>query len=81
MALLFWLAPGAAAAQSAYSTGSYLSVGIGAFDIFHDDFRATQFELQFRPDVKWWLIQPMVGASVTTEGSVYGYGGISLDIN
>lgn len=81
VALLFWLAPGAGAAQSAYSTGSYLSAGIGAFDVFDDDFRATQFELQFRPGLKWWLLQPMVGASVTTDGSVYGYGGISLDIH
>jgi hypothetical protein len=81
MVLAVWLAPGAAAAQSAYTTGSYLSVGIGAFDVFEDEFRSTQFELQFRPGLKWWLLQPMVGASVTTDGSVFGYGGISLDIN
>jgi len=75
------LAPSEGAAQSSYSEGSYLSFGVGAFDAFDDDTRATQFELQFRPGLKWWLLQPMVGASVTTDGSVYGYGGISVDIN
>jgi lipid A 3-O-deacylase len=59
---------------------SFLTGGIGAFDAFDDDHRAAQFEVQYRSDLKLWVFQPMVGANVSTDGSLYGYAGISLDI-
>lgn len=59
---------------------SFLTGGIGAFDAFDDDHRAGQFEIQYRSDLKLWVFQPMVGANVSTDGSLYGYAGISLDI-
>jgi len=59
---------------------SFLTFGVGAFDAFDADNRAAQFEVQYRSDLKLWVFQPMVGANVSTDGSVYGYAGISLDI-
>jgi lipid A 3-O-deacylase len=59
---------------------SFLTVGVGAFDFMEDDHRAAQFEVQYRPDLKLWVFQPMVGANVNTDGSGYVYAGVSLDI-
>ena len=57
-----------------------LSFGVGAFDAFDSEDRAGQFELQYRgPRLVWW-VQPMAGLAVSTDGAVYGYLGISLDI-
>lgn len=59
---------------------SMISFGVGAFAAFESDDRAAQFELQYRgPALVWW-IQPMAGFSATTDGAVYGYLGISIDI-
>lgn len=59
---------------------SFLTFGVGAFDFLEREHRAAQFELQYRSGLKLWLFQPMAGISATTDGAVYGYAGLSLDI-
>ncbi|HEX6940510.1 MAG TPA: acyloxyacyl hydrolase [Longimicrobiales bacterium] len=71
---------GATASLARTQDSSFLTIGVGAFDVFGDDFRAAQFEVQYRPDLKLWIFQPMVGANVTTDESAYVYAGISLDV-
>lgn len=70
------LDPATAAAQQ---EPAFLSFGVGAFD-FHRDSREAQFELQYRHDRKLWVFNPIGGLAVTTDGAVYAYAGISLDI-
>lgn len=72
------LAAGAAPARA--QGQPVIAFGVGAFDAFESDYRAGQFELQYRgPRLVWW-VQPMGGLAVTTDGAVYGYLGISVDI-
>lgn len=71
---------GLAAAPARAQAPAYLTFGVGAFDVFDDDFRATQFEIQYRPNFGLWIFQPMVGANVTTDESAYVYAGLSLDL-
>lgn len=76
--LALGLAWGAAAPVRA-DEPSFLTFGGGAFDIGVDD-TAAQFELQYRPGLKLWIFNPMVGVNATTDGALYGYAGISLDL-
>jgi len=77
--LALGLAWGAAAPARA-DDPSFLTIGGGVFDFLESDHRAGQFEVQYRPDLKLWIFNPMVGANVSTDGSLYGYAGISLDL-
>jgi len=59
---------------------AFLSLGAGAFDFHDSENRSAQGEIQYRSDLKLWVFNPMVGFSATSEGSIYAYAGISLDI-
>ncbi|MCB1529818.1 MAG: acyloxyacyl hydrolase [Rhodospirillales bacterium] len=60
---------------------SLLSLGAGYYDIGKDD-GAADFRLEYRPDVKlFWKIKPWVGGEVTSEASVWGGGGLILDLD
>jgi len=81
LALVAALALGAAASSPARADDpGFLTFGVGAFDFLESETRAVQFEVQYRSGYKLWLFQPMLGASGTTDGSAYGYAGLSLDI-
>jgi lipid A 3-O-deacylase len=77
---LLAVALGAADARAQAQDPSFLAVGGGAFDVFDEDTRAAQFDLQYRSDLKLWIFQPMVGVNVSTDESIYAYAGLSLDI-
>jgi lipid A 3-O-deacylase len=63
-----------------------LALGAGAFDITpspsHKDSRtAGEFRGEYRFGDTVWILAPFVGASVTTAGAAYGYGGFGVDMN
>lgn len=70
---------GPAFAQTA-NEPAFLSLGAGAFDFHDSESRAAQGEIQYRSDLKLWVFNPMAGFAATSEGSIYAYAGISLDI-
>lgn len=70
----------AAAPQAKAEEPGFLTFGAGAFDFHRSETRAAQFELQYRPELKLWVFNPMIGVSGTTDGAFYGYAGLSLDI-
>jgi hypothetical protein len=80
LAVLAAIALCAAVPQAKAQEPGFLTFGAGAFDFLETDNRAAQFELQYRPELKLWIFNPMIGASGTTDGSLYGYAGLSLDI-
>ena len=49
-------------------------------DIFHND-TAAMVGAEYRSDFKVLIVMPMVGGFVTTDGSLYGYGGIYTDFD
>jgi len=57
----------------------FLAIGGGAFDVFDDDV-AGEFRVEYRSDLRLWHFSPFVGASLTTDGAVYGFGGVGIDI-
>jgi hypothetical protein len=60
--------------------GDMLSLGIGYYDVFDDD-NAVDFRAEYRFDAPlFWSVKPWVGAEVTSDGSLYGAGGLLLDL-
>ncbi len=61
---------------------SYLSLGAGVWDITQDDDMATDFRVEYRHgDSLFWKIKPWAGVEATTDGSLWGGGGILADFN
>jgi hypothetical protein len=88
MALCGALAPPAAAQVTFGSPNdpAHLALGAGAFDITpsqgHPNSRtAAEFRGEYRFGDQLWIIAPFLGASATSDGAFYGYGGFGFDIN
>lgn len=85
-ALALWccLWTGGAQAEGSGEHGvDYLSAQLGAFDTgaFDGGNRlAAGFGIEYRAGVHLWWIHPFVGIMATSRGTVYGYGGILIDI-
>ncbi len=60
---------------------SYLVGGIGAFDLVQDDDQAIDFRLEYRHGTGLWIIKPWIGVEGTSDGAIYGVGGLLADIN
>lgn len=59
---------------------SYLSLGIGQFDLFDGDDTATDFRLEYRHNDKlFWEIKPWGGLEATTDGTIWAGGGVLAD--
>jgi lipid A 3-O-deacylase len=82
------LAPPAAAQVTFGSPGDppRLALGAGAFDItpstsHKNASTAGEFRGEYRFGDVAWIIAPLVGASVTSDGAAYGYFGFGFDVN
>jgi len=70
---------GSAMAQDS-ADPSYVSFGVGVWDITQDDDMATDLRVEYRHgETLFWKIKPWAGLEVTTDGSVWGGGGILAD--
>lgn len=63
-----------------------VQLAVGAFDITpsssHPDSRtAGEFRGEYHFRDTLWILQPFIGAMVTTDGAFHGYGGLRFDIN
>jgi len=56
----------------------YLGGGINNFR--RKNSRSTEFRAEYKFHYKWWVFNPLLGASITTKKQVYAYGGISLEL-
>lgn len=60
--------------------GSTLVLGAGYTDPTDSDTDAADFRLDYRHGEGLWFVKPFVGIQSTSEGSVWGGGGIYIDI-
>ncbi len=74
----FMLISGSAKAQDTDAAKpAYLSLGLGIYDITQNDDRATDVRIEYRPGKPcFWKIEPWFGAEATTDGSMWGGGGL-----
>jgi lipid A 3-O-deacylase len=89
-AVLGGAAASPAAAQIALGTPATdpprFELGVGAFDITpsqtHKDSRtAAEFRGEYHFGDVFWAISPFIGASGTSDGAFFGYGGFGIDID
>lgn len=59
---------------------SFLSLGIGAYDVFQNDDQAADFRLEYRHGKRLWIFKPWAGIEATSDGAVYGVGGVLVDL-
>ncbi len=59
---------------------SYLSLGIGYFDLVQEDNEAADFRLEYRHGQPLYFLKPWLGLEVTSDGSFYGLGGLLVDL-
>ena len=58
---------------------SHLQVGLGVFDIGHEH-PHPQFMVEYRRNINYHNIRPLISISGTDKGSIYLCGGAGLDI-
>lgn len=64
----------------AQAEGNLLSLGVGYYDI-NDNEDAADFRLEYRWDNPLlWVIEPWAGVEATSDGAIYGLGGLLADI-
>ncbi|MBN8521309.1 MAG: acyloxyacyl hydrolase [Alphaproteobacteria bacterium] len=77
---LLCLSPSVTMAQQTDGDTGLLSFGVGYYDIF-DHAGAADFRLEYRSSHRYfWHIKPWAGAEITSDGSVWGGGGLLADI-
>jgi len=73
-----------AAAQGVSLEGgdpALLELGAGGYDIIgQNDHSAGVFRGEYRFGSRLWVVDPLIGAEVTSNGGTYVYGGFALDI-
>jgi len=61
---------------------SFFGLSVGMYDPFTHGRQAASLGMQFEPSVKIaGVIQPLFGALATTNGALYGYGGVGIPFN
>ena len=59
---------------------AFLELGAGGYDIFHN-YTAGVFRGEYRFGQKLLWLTPLLGGEVTTDGGLYGYFGLALDLH
>ena len=58
---------------------SFFGLSVGMYDPLTHGEQAASFNIEYQPGVKIaGILQPLFGALATTDGSLYGYGGIGV---
>ena len=58
----------------------FLSFGAGYFDWNRQKAPAAEFRLEYRSDKKLWIFKPLGGIMGTSDGAVYAFAGIGVDV-
>ncbi len=59
---------------------SFLTLGVGYFDMNKQDNDAVDFRLEYRHGQKFWIFKPWIGVEATSDGAVYGAAGVLIDV-
>ena len=58
----------------------FLSIGGGYFDWNRQKSPAAEFRLEYRSDEKFWIFKPLGGLMGTSDGAVYAFAGVGIDV-
>ena len=54
--------------------------GVGAYDVIQNDESAADFRIEYRHGSGLWIFKPWLGLEGTSDGALYGVGGILADV-
>ncbi len=74
MGLVLAMAPAASAGDP-----DFLALAIGGYDV-NDNETSAEFRIEYRSNRKYLFLKPMIGLLGNSDGGVYGYGGVNLDL-
>ncbi len=57
----------------------FVAFSLGGFDV-NDNETAVEARVEYRSNWKPFYLGPMIGLMVNSDGGVYGYGGVYLDV-
>ncbi len=57
----------------------FLTLSAGGFDV-NDNETSAEFRIEYRSSRKYLFLKPMIGLLGNSDGGVYGYGGVNLDL-
>ena len=82
LGLALMASPGAEAGDrpSEADPRATVALSAGVFDFTDDTFRAGELGGQYRGRGRWWVLHPMAGAMLTTEGAFNLYAGFGIDV-
>ena len=78
--LLSLVAVAASAVAAGAHAADYISGSLGWVDAIDQENEAVQAGLEYRMSPIGYHLRPMVGANVNTDGSVYGYAGLNMEV-
>lgn len=58
---------------------SLITVGGGLWDVQRSKYRTGEFLLEYRSNLEWYYIRPMIGLIGNNKGGFYTYGGFNID--
>lgn len=59
----------------------YITLGVGVFDIVHDEPASTEFRLEYRHENIWRNLYPSLGLMVNTDEAIYGVFSLNYDVD
>lgn len=68
-------------AARAQEDQALLAGGVGVFDLIQDDDTAMDFRIEYRHGSGLWIFKPWFGLEATSDGALYGLGGVLADFN
>ena len=66
-------------AQDAGQDPSFVSLGVGVYDVIEGADRAADFRLEYRHRKGLWIFKPWAGIEATSDGAFYGVVGFYSD--
>ncbi len=79
--ILVFAASLGAPARAQADDPSYLTFGVGYYDVNSQDDDAADFRLEYRHGQKFWLFKPWAGIEVTSDGAFYAAAGVLIDFD
>ncbi len=80
MVFALGLALGADNARADEDDPAFISLGAGYYDGYHRDHDAVDVRIEYRHGDKFLFLKPWAGIEATSDGSVWGGGGVLLDV-
>ena len=59
---------------------AFISLGVGSTGVIANRSQGATFDIQYRTDMELWKIRPFIGGLATSDASLYGYFGLSMDL-